>query len=90
MEIRENTTEEQTAEVRVEGVDIDALAEVVANKVAEKVKITFEEVREHSVEEEVTEEETAEEETAKEDIEVVEEERCIDYSAFEQRIANIK
>ena len=100
MEIRENITEEQTeeqtaeqtTEVRVEGVDLNALAEVLANKVAEKVKITFEEVREHTVDEEVTEEETeemtAEEETAKEDT-AVEEERCIDYSAFEQRIANI-
>lgn len=85
MEIREQVaevTEEQTTESRSEGVDIDALAEIVANKVLEKMQ-TSENREENSVEEnsETTEEEKTEEVT---------EERDIDYSDFEKRIADIK
>ena len=82
MEIREQvteeqTTEEQTTESRSEGVDIDVLAEIVANKVLEKMQ-TSENREENSVEENS---ETTEEVTEKRDI---------DYSDFEKRIADIK
>ena len=85
MEIREQVTEEQVTEEkttenteeRAESVNIDALAEIVANKVVEKMQTT--EKREENSGEENSE--TTEEVT---------EERDIDYSDFEKRIANIK
>ena len=98
MEIRDevNTEEEQTEEKRTtEGVDIDKLAEIVATKVVGMLK---EERAEENTEEETpeeeeteTEEQTEEEETEKESTEEEEEteNRAIDYSAFENRLAEL-
>lgn len=100
MEIRD---EVQTEEKRTTGgVDIEQLAEIVATKVvgmlkeerAEETEEVTEEQTEEVVEEvaeEVKEETETEEET--EEVAEVEEEtenRAIDYSAFEQRIADLK
>lgn len=96
MEIREEvmTEEEQHEEKRTtEGVDIDQLADIVANKV---VKMLEEKRAEEQTETEVTTEETeevteTEEQTEEEktEVEVETEERAIDYSAFEKRIAEL-
>jgi HK97 family phage prohead protease len=78
MEIRENVGEE--------GLNIDELADLVANRVIEKLTAKeaterAEEPPEVSEEAEATEENSATEAT---------EERAIDYSAFEERLAKIK
>lgn len=105
MEIREEAFEEkneETTEMREEGIEIDALAEVVAKKVAETMRTIIAEVRENKAEDPAEEntEETAEDATETEadeqtEVETVEaeeetESRSIDYSAFEQRIAELK
>ena len=72
LEIRENIIEET--------VDIERLADLVAERVIEKL---------NKREETVTEEETVGE-TVEETIEETEEERAIDYSSYEERIAKIK
>ena len=105
MEIREEvmTEEEQT---ETQGIDIEQLAVVVATKVVEMLNAPAEEKaeEEETEEEEAIEEETpaeeteekVEEETETEETEEVAEEeeetenRAIDYSAFEQRIADLK
>ena len=81
MEIREETFNEETQEIN-EGIDIEQLAEIVANKV---VQMLAEQKAEEEPEEETTDEEP-EEET---EVEPEEENRAIDYSAFENRIANL-
>jgi HK97 family phage prohead protease len=103
-EVQEEVQEEEVKE-ETQSIDIEALAEIVANKVVamlteQKAEETEEEVQEEEVQEE-TEEETAEtEETeteekadaeAEEEVEEEEEteNRAIDYSAFENRIANL-
>ena len=77
MEIRENIEDET--------VDIEQLAELVADKVIAKLATTTKENREEETkpeeETEVTEENTVTEET---------EERAIDYSEYEERLAKIK
>ena len=77
MEIRENIEDET--------VDIEQLAELVADKVIAKLATTTKENREEETkpeeETEVTEETTVTEET---------EERAIDYSEYEERLAKIK
>ena len=102
MEIREEVqteeTEVQTEEAETEerteqGINVEKLAEIVANKVVGMLK--EERAEENAeVETEVTEveaEEKAEEETeAEEQTEEEEETRAIDYSALEQRIAELK
>lgn len=105
MEIREDAIdeEEQTEEVK-EGIDIDQLAEIVARKVVEMLNAPAEEKAEEpeeTTEEETTEEVTEEEQTAEEpeteeqteeestEEEEETEERSVDYSAFEQRLANL-
>lgn len=82
MEIRENIPEET--------VDIEQLADLVADKVLEKLKA--EKRAETPEEETVTEEteETEEDETTEENTVVEEtEERSIDYSSFEERLAKL-
>ena len=87
MEIREETFNEETQEEANEGIDIEQLAEIVANKV---VQMLAEQKAEEEPEEETTEEETTEEEPEEEtEVEPEEENRAIDYSAFENRIANL-
>lgn len=99
MEIREEVVEEEVVqEKRTVEVNIDELADLVANKVFEKLNSTDkraeEEVEETEVEEETetevekTEEEQTETETEEEPTE--EEERAIDYSDFESRLAKLK
>ncbi len=76
IEIRENTADEP--------LNIDELADLVADIVVEKLKTTEEnreETPEETTETEVTEETTVTEEP---------EERAIDYSSFEERIAKLK
>ena len=73
MEIRENIEDDT--------VDIERLAEIVADRVVEKLKTPKEEAR---AEETMPEETTVTEETQET------EERAIDYSAFEERLAKIK
>ena len=91
MEIRENTEEEDM------NIDYEKLADLVADRVAEKLKPPTEENRaeetpEENKETEVTGEaeatvETETTETAEEAEET--EERAIDYSSFEERIAKL-
>ena len=77
IEIRENIEDET--------VDIEQLAELVADRVIAKLATTTQEKRE---EETIPEEETA---TTEETSEVEEtEERAIDYSEYEERLAKIK
>ena len=99
MEIREEVmTEEEKTETRAtDGVDIEQLAEIVATKVVGMLKeeraeeeTTEEETTEEVTEDAPEEEETETEETQEEETEVEEETRAIDYSAFEQRIAQLK
>ena len=79
IEIRENIEDDT--------VDIDRLAEMVADRVIEKLKTPKEEPRvEETMPEENTETEATEETTEAE----ATEERAIDYSAFEERLAKIK
>ena len=79
MEIRENTEDE--------GMDIEKLAELVANRVIEKMNAPKADERSEQTEEnteaeatEVTEENTETEEA---------EERTVDYSSFEERLAKL-
>ena len=86
LEIRENIIEET--------VDIERLADIVADKVIAKLATTTEEKRSEETPEEntATEEAVTEEtETVTEETEetVAEEERAIDYSSFEERIAKL-
>ena len=91
MEIRENTEEEDM------NIDYEKLADLVADRVAEKLKPPTEENRaeetpEENKETEVTGEaeatvETETTETAEEAEET--EQRAIDYSSFEERIAKL-
>ena len=76
MEFRENTAEET--------VDIEQLAELVADRVIEKLN--------NSPKEEARAEETPEENTVTEETEETEEteKRTIDYSAYEERLAKLK
>ena len=71
LEIRENIIEET--------VDIEQLADLVAERVIEKLNKREETVTEETVEE-----------TVEETIEETEEVRAIDYSSYEERIAKIK
>lgn len=91
------TTEEvavETEEQRESGsVDLDALAEAVADKVAARVieALKTETKAEETEEQEETEtEEPGAEETETEEVEQKEENRSIDYSAFEERLSKIK
>ena len=106
MEIREEViaTEEkveETAEKREDGIEIDALAEVVAKKVAETMRTIIAEARaekaedpaEENAETDVAEtdaEADPEEETTEAEETEETEERSIDYSAFEKRLAELK
>ena len=74
MEIRENVTTDE------EKVDIEQLADLVANKVYEKLKS---EERTEKVEEEQAEVQTEAENPE------AEEKRAVDYSAFEERLAKL-
>lgn len=101
----EETEETEVAEEVAQGIDIEQLAEVVAKKVVEMLNAPAEEKAEETEEtteeeetaeeettEEVAEEEEAEEETETEEQTEVEEEtenRAIDYSAFEDRLAKL-
>ena len=79
IEIRENIEDDT--------VDIERLAELVADRVIEKLKTPKEEARvEETKPEENTETEATEETTEAE----ATEERAIDYSEFEERLAKIK
>lgn len=103
-EVQEQEVQEEVKE-ETQGIDIEALADIVANKVVamlteQKAEETEEEVQEET-EEETTEEETAEETNVEEETETEEvpteeteeeaetENRSIDYSAFESRLANL-
>lgn len=95
MEIREEVVQEEVVqEKRTVEVNIDELADLVANKVFEKLNSTDkraeeeEQVEEEQVEETEAEEEQTETETEEEPTE--EEERAIDYSDFESRLAKLK
>ena len=83
MEIRENITDET--------VDIEQLADLVADKVIAKLATTTEAKRAEEKPEETTETEATEEtEVTEETQETTEtEERAIDYSSFEERIAKL-
>lgn len=104
MEVREEVLNEEVVEEEVQeaeqSIDIEALADIVANKVVamltEQKAEEETEVEEEVQEETETEEETAEtEETETEVVEETTEEeeetenRAIDYSAFESRLANL-
>lgn len=102
-EFKEETTEEVAEEQKAEAesVDLDALAEMVAEKVAIKViealktetkaEETEEQTEETETEEPVEEEPEATEETeTTEEVESEEENRSIDYSAFEERLAKLR
>ena len=91
-EFKEETAEEVEREGS-ESIDLDALAEAVADKVAAKVieALKTETKAEETEEQEETETEEPEaEETETEEVEQKEENRSIDYSAFEERLAKIK
>lgn len=75
LEIRENIVDD--------ALDIEQLADIVANKVIEKLKVDA------RAEEKKTVEEPAEENTVTEETEETEN-RAIDYSAFEERLAKLK
>jgi HK97 family phage prohead protease len=101
MEIREVVEEQEQEQKETVAVNIEELAELVANKVFEKINATVEEKAEEeepaeSVEDDPNEEpeekpaEDVVEEESVEDDPAEEEERAIDYSDFEQRLANIK
>lgn len=102
MAIREEVLNEEEVQEEVkeetQSIDIEALAEIVANKVvamlteqkAEEETEVEEEVQEETEEETAETEETeteVEEETTEEEEET--ENRAIDYSAFESRLANL-
>lgn len=78
LEIRENIVDD--------ALDIEQLADIVANKVIEKLKVDA------RAEEEKPSEEPAEENTVTEETKETEEteNRAIDYSSFEERIAKLK
>jgi HK97 family phage prohead protease len=87
MEIRENTEGEAM------NIDIETLADLVADKVIAKIAPTTEAraeetPAEETATEEVTEEAETTEETA-EETEETEEKRSIDYSSFEERLAKL-
>ena len=88
MEIREEVVQEK----RTVEVNIDELADLVANKVFEKLNSTDKraEEEEQVEEEQVEETETEEEQTETEEEPTEEEERAIDYSDFESRLAKLK
>jgi HK97 family phage prohead protease len=104
MAIREEILNEEEVQEEVQeaeqSIDIEALADIVANKVVamlteQKAEETEEEVQEEEVQAE-TEEETAETEETETEVEeeTTEEEeetenRAIDYSVFESRLANL-
>ena len=99
MEVREEVLNEEEVQEETQSIDIEQLADIVANKVVamlteQKAEETEEEVQEETETE--TEEETAEtEETETEVVEETTEEeeetenRAVDYSAFESRLANL-
>lgn len=102
MEVREEVLNEEVVGEEVQeaeqSIDIEALADIVANKVvamlteqkAEEETEVEEEVQEETEEETAETEETeteVEEETTEEEEET--ENRAIDYSAFESRLANL-
>lgn len=93
MEIRD---EVQTEERTEQGVDIEQLAEIVATKVVGMLKEeraeeeTTEETTEEETTEEVAEVETETEEQTEEATEEEEETRAIDYSIYENRVAELK
>lgn len=101
MEIREEVVQEEEVqeevvqEKRNVEVNIDELADLVANKVLEKLNSMEERAKEEEqAEEQVEETETVTNchqlETETEEEPTEEEERAIDYSDFEQRLANLK
>ena len=91
MEVREEVlNDEQVQEEVAQGIDIDQLAEIVANKV---VAMLTEQKAEETEEE--TEEETAETEETETEVEETEDEeetenRAIDYTSFEERLNALK
>lgn len=93
-EFTEETTEEVVQE-RADEVDLEALAEMVADKVAIKViealktETKAEEPEETEPETEETDTESEAEETETEEVEEKEENRSIDYSSYEERLANL-
>ena len=87
-ETTEEVAEEVVEEKREESVDLDALADLVAEKVIRALKTEIK--AEETEEQEETEEETEAEETETEEVEQKEENRSIDYSAFEERLSKIK
>jgi HK97 family phage prohead protease len=102
MEVREEVLNEEVVEEEVQeaeqSIDIEALADIVANKVVAMLteQKAEEEVQEEPETEETAEETEVEEETETEEVaeETTEEEeetenRAIDYSAFESRLANL-
>jgi HK97 family phage prohead protease len=100
MEVREEVLNEEQAQEEVQGIDIEQLAEIVANKVVlmlteQKAEETEEEVQEETEEETAETEETETEVETGEEQETTEEEeetenRAIDYSSFEERLNAIK
>ena len=81
LEIRENVAEET--------VDVEQLAELVAEKVLAKLNAKNERAEETTETEEVTEETTETEETKETEETEATEERSIDYSSFEERLAKL-
>jgi HK97 family phage prohead protease len=100
MAIREEVLNEEEVQEAEQSIDIEALADIVANKVVAMLteqKAEETEVEEETEEAETTEEETAETETevepdavAEEETEEEEEKRAIDYSSFEERLSALK
>lgn len=82
MEIRENVENDETA------VDIEQLADLVVNRVLEKLK--GEARAEEKAEEETTEENAEVAEAEVVEVAEAEEKRAVDYSAFEERLAKLK
>ena len=88
-EFEVETTEEVEEKRESGSVDLDALAEAVADKVAARV---IEALKTETKAEETKEreEEKAEESETTEEVEEKEENRSIDYSSFEERLSKIK
>ena len=100
MAIREEVLNEEEVQEETQSIDIEQLADIVANKVVAMLteqKAEETEVEEETEEAETTEEETAETETevepdavAEEETEEEEEKRAIDESSFEERLNALK
>ena len=96
MEVREEVLNEEQVQEEAQGIDIDQLAEIVANKVVamlteQKAEETEEETEEETAETEETEtEEKPDAEENAEETEEDEETRAIDYTSFEERLNALK